>query len=175
VAFGPSKRGLDAALMLTGRWGFLLFWPAYAGTGISAALGGRFDFLKIYGREFGLAFAAAMQVHVGLIAWLCVIGAAPAAGIFVFFGAALLCIYTLAVFSVTGWQRKLGTTWFWLLRALAMNDIAYAFAVDFLSDPASGGLRHIVLYAPFALLSLVGFAAYAFAQLVSLRRALSAA
>jgi hypothetical protein len=174
LAFGRHQRGLDVALMLTGRWAFLLFWPAYAGSGVVALLGGSFGFLKRYGREFGLAFAAAMLVHVGLIGWLCLIGAAPATGLFVFFGPGLVCIYTLALFSLAGLQRKLGRRSWWLLRTVAMNYIAYAFATDFLSKPFGGGLRHMVLYAPFALLSVLGFAAYASAQLLSTRKALMA-
>jgi hypothetical protein len=174
TAFGRNERGLDAALMLTGRWAFLLFWPAYAGAGLVALLGGGFGFLKRFGREFGLAFAAAMLVHVGLICWLCVIGAAPATGVFLFFGPGLVCIYTLALFSLANLQRRLGRRSWWLLRTVAMNYIAYAFATDFLSNPFGGGLRHMALYAPFALLSMLGFAAYASAQFISTRKALMA-
>ena len=175
TALGRHERGLDAALMLTGRWGFLLFWPAYAGSGLVALTGGRFSVLKRTGREFGLAFAAAMLVHVGLIGWLCAIGAAPATGVFLFFGPGLVCIYTLALFSLAGLQRRLGRRSWWLLRTVAMNYIAYAFATDFLSNPFGGGLKHIVLYVPFALLSVLGFAAYASAQFLSTRKALMAA
>jgi hypothetical protein len=174
AAFGPHKRGLDTALMLTGRWGFLLFWPAYAGAGLVALLGDRLGFLKRHGREFGLAFAAAMLVHVGLIGWLCAIGAAPDTGVFLFFGPGLVCIYTLALFSLGGLQRRLGRRSWWLLRTVAMNYIAYAFATDFLSNPFGDGIKHIVLYAPFALLSVLGFAAYGSAQFLLTRKALMA-
>jgi hypothetical protein len=170
--FGRRERGIGFALMLTGRWAFLLFWPAYAGAGVAALLGGKFVFLKRHGRELGLAFAAAMLVHVALIGWLCAIGAAPGTGTFVFFGVGLVCIYTLALFSLAGLQRRLGRRTWWLLRTVAMNYIAYAFATDFLFDPFGGGLAHTVLYAPFALLSLLGFAAYASAQVLSTRKAL---
>jgi hypothetical protein len=167
---GRHERGLDAALMLTGRWSFLLFWSAYAGTGMAALIGGSFGMLGRHGRELGLAFAATMLVHVGLIGWLCAIGAAPATGVFVFFGIGLFCIYTLALFSLSGLQRRIGPRSWWLLRTVAMNYIAYAFATDFLSDPLNGSLRHIVLYTPFALLSVLGFAIYAMGQLVSVSR-----
>ncbi len=170
--FGRRERGLGFALMLTGRWAFLLFWVAYAGGGAAALLGGKFAFLKRHRREFGLAFAAAMLVHVALIVWLCAIGAAPGIGTFVFFGVGLLCIYTLALFSLADLQRRLGRRTWWVLRTVAMNYIAYAFATDFLSDAFGGGIAHIVLYAPFAVLSLLGFAAYASAQMLSTRKAL---
>jgi hypothetical protein len=174
AAFGRQERGLDVALMLTGRWAFLLFWPAYAGSGLVALLGGRCGFLRRYGREFGLAFAAAMLVHVGLIGWLCAIGAAPATGVFVFFGPGLVCIYTLALFSLTGLQRKIGRRSWWALRTVAMNYIAVAFVTDFLSNPFGGGIRHILLYAPFVLLSVLGFGAYASGLVLSTRKVLVA-
>ncbi len=174
AAFGYHERGLDAALMLTARWGFLLFWPAYAGSGLAALLGGRLDFFSRHGRKFGLAFAAAMVVHVGLIGWLCAVGAAPVTGVFLFFGPALVCIYTLALFSLPRFRRGLGRRSWWWLRTVAMNYIAYAFASDFMSRPFGGGIKHIALYAPFALLSALGFAAYATAQLLSTRKARAA-
>ncbi len=173
AVFGANQHGLDAALMLTGRWAFLLFWCAYAGGGLAALLGGRFDALRRYGREFGLAFAATMLVHVGLIALLCAIGNAPGTGVFVFFGIGLVCTYTLAAFSLAGLQRRLGRKSWWLLRTVAMTYIAYAFATDFVHDPFAGGLRHTLLYAPFALMSLAGFAAYAAAQALAARKALT--
>ncbi len=175
AVFGRGERGIDAALMLTGRWAFLLFWPAFAGSGVVALLGGKFGFLRRYGRELGLAFAAAMAVHAALIAWLCAIGAAPARGVFVFFGGAMLCIYTLALFSLAGLQRRLGQRSWWLLRNVAMTYIAYAFATDFLSDPFRRDPRHILLYAPFALLSVLGFAAAAWGQVHATRKAFASA
>lgn len=175
AAFGGNKRGLDAALMLTGRWGFLLFWPAYAGAAMVSLFGPRFSFLKRHGRAFGLAFAAAMLVHAGLIVWLCSIGDAPAIAVFAFFGPALLCVYLLALFSLPALQCRLGHTTWWLLRTLAMNIIAYAFAADFLRGPFDGGLRHAVLYIPFAFLSVLGFAVYFAAQLRPMPKPLPAA
>jgi hypothetical protein len=216
AAFGAGERGLDAALMLTGRWGFLLFWPAYAGSGVVAVCEGKafffakkkqktfgraiadssgdgataeqkffgsflqkrtsfLAFLQRHGREFGLAFAAAMLVHVILIGWLCVIGAAPGMGVFVFFGPALAGIYTLALFSLRGLRRRLGQRSWWVLRTVAMNYIAYAFAHDFVPNGFGGGLKHFVLYAPFASLSVLGFLAYGSGQVMSARRKLIAA
>jgi hypothetical protein len=173
AVFGPNKRGIVVALMLTGRWAFLLFWCAYAGAGMAALSGGRFNVLRRHGRAFGLAFAATMLVHVGLIGWLCAIGEAPATGVFVFFGIGLVCTYTLAAFSLTGLQRRLGQKSWWLLRTVAMTYIAYAFATDFVHDPLGGGLKHMLLYTPFAVMSLAGFALYAAGQALSARRALT--
>ena len=174
AVFGRQQRGLDVALMLLGRWAFLLFWPAYAGAGLVALLGERFNTVKRHGREFGLAFAGSMLVHVGLIGWLCVIGAAPATGVFVFFGIGLFCAYMLALFSIRSLQQRLGRRMWWLLRTSAMNYIAYAFATDFLNQPFRLGPKHMLIYAPFALLSLLGFALHASGQVVSTRKALMA-
>ncbi len=175
MAVGENKNGLDTALMLTGRWAFLLFWPAYAGAGLVLMVGDRAGFLKCYGREFGLAFAAVMLVHAGLIGWLCLIGAPPAPGLFMFFGPGLVFTYLLALFSVDGLQRRLGRKLWWWLRTIAMNYIAYAFASDFLQDPFGGGnVRHIVVHAPFVLLAVLGFAAYGSAQLSLARNAFKA-
>jgi hypothetical protein len=171
---GLNEHGLDAALILTGRWGFLLFWPAYAGSGVYALCGGHFGIFKRYSREFGLSFAAAMLVHVGLIVLLCVIGAAPGVGLFVFFGLGILFTYTLALLSLAAWQRRIGRRSWWFLRTVALNYIAYAFATDFLPGLATHGLKHLVLYAPFALLSVLGFAAHASSQMLSTRKRLMA-
>lgn len=175
TVYGRNEKGIDTALLLTGRLAFLLFLSAYAGAGLSLLLDGRFGFLRRHGREFGLAFAAVMVVHAGLVASLCAIGAPPGISVFVFFGVGLIFTYTLALFSLPALQRRVGKTWFWLLRIFGMNYIAYAFATDFLNDPTGGGVKHILFYAPFAAMSVAGFVVYAAAQLVSLRRALIAA
>jgi Na+/H+ antiporter NhaC len=44
----------------------------------------------------------------------------------------------------------------WLLRVLALNYIAYAFAVDFLNHPVHGDTKHVVAYLPFAILAIAG-------------------
>jgi hypothetical protein len=50
---GPHAKGIVAALRVTARFSYLLFWPAYAGA--SAKLfGARFS--PLARREFGLAF-----------------------------------------------------------------------------------------------------------------------
>ncbi len=153
---GAGVRGTDAALAATARFAFLLFWPAYAGGAMAALFGPPFDVLRRYGRDFGLAFAAALTVHIGLVAWLCVLGAAPSARTFLVFGTALAFVYLLALFSIARLRARLGARGWWLLRSVGMNYIAYAFAKDFLRTPFGGGVWHVTLYAPFALLALLG-------------------
>ena len=55
-----------------------------------------------------------------------------------------------------------------------MNYMAYAFATDFLNQPLRLGTERMLIYAPFALLSLLGFALHASEQVVSTRKALMA-
>jgi hypothetical protein len=156
VALGSGERGTDVALQVTGRLSFLLFWPAYAGSAMTALFGPAFAPLKQRAREFGLAFASAHLVHIALVVWLTHIGAAPPLATFVFFGIAVLWIYLLALFSITRLQQALGSKAWWLLRVVGLNYIAYAFAVDFLITPQFGSIKYLVGYLPFAVLSAVG-------------------
>ena len=63
---GTDTNALVAALRVTARWSFLLFWVAYAGTAIGTLLGAPFETLAGRGRELGLAYAAAHLIHLGL-------------------------------------------------------------------------------------------------------------
>jgi len=156
VALGAGERGTVTALRASARFSFLLFWTAYAGRALTALFGAPFQPLKQRAREFGLAFAAAHLVHIGLVGWLCWIGAAPAVGVFVFFGVAVIFTYLLTLLSIGNLQQLLGQRWWWLLRTVGMNYIAYAFFVDFVNDPLNGSIKHLVLYLPFATLAVVG-------------------
>src|ERR1700682_2167708 len=107
AALGPGERGTIAALQVTARFSFLLFWLAYTGGAMTALFGPAFEPLKRRGREFGLAFASAHLVHLGLVAWVTYIGHAPARGVFLFFGVAVLWTYLLALFSIPRLQKAL--------------------------------------------------------------------
>ncbi|HTZ70840.1 MAG TPA: hypothetical protein VMB71_09345, partial [Acetobacteraceae bacterium] len=150
-----GEHGTDAALAATARFSFLLFWGAYAGGAMAALFGPRFEKLRRRGREFGLAFAAAHLVHLGLVGWLCYIGATPATGTFLFFGAAAGWVYVLALFSFRPTHRLLNARAWWVMRTVGMNFIAYAFFVDFFRLPLVGAL-HIVGYVPFTVLAVLG-------------------
>jgi hypothetical protein len=156
ATLGPGERGTDVALQATARLSFLLFWPAYAGGALTTLFGRAFEPLKRRVREFGLAFASAHLVHIGLVVWLTRIGAAPPLGSFVFFGIAVLCTYLLALFSIARLQQTLGSKGWRLLRVVGLNYIAYAFAVDFLRYPQFGNIKYLIGYLPFAVLSVVG-------------------
>lgn len=149
---GISDAGIHAALLATARWQFLLFWLAYAGGVLASLFGPRFLPLRRHVREFGLGFAAALSVHLALVAWLCMIGDVPPVRTFIVFGFAALCVYGLAVFSITRLQQLLGARVWAMLRFLAMNYVILAFADDFWRDPLAPGIGHALLYWPFAAL-----------------------
>jgi hypothetical protein len=173
IVFGAGTVGTIAALQVTARFSFLLFWLAYAGGGLAVVSGSWLQLLRRHGRDFGLAFAAAQLVHIGLVAWLCWIGATPGMDVFVFFVPPLVVVYVLALFSLPLLQEVFGRTLFALLRTVGMTYIAYAFAVDFLGAPFSGNTTRIIMYAPFAILSVAGPVLHAISYLPALRRAVS--
>jgi len=153
---GADNQGTRLALELTARWSFLLFFMAYAGNALATLFG--WTAIKGRGREFGLAFASAHLVHIGLIFCLGIIlGRVPlAGGLLLFFLVALFFTYLLAGLSFGG-VKALGPAWP-VLRFLGMNYILIAFGRDFLlpviyPKPAQVNLGHFLFYAPFLLLS----------------------
>lgn len=161
VVFGPSGWSIGLVLRLTARWSFLLFWMAYTGGAMAALFGPAFGSLARRGREFGLAFAAAHLVHIGLVVWLYRISdRAPLTGaLFVFFAVAIAWTYLLAALSFGGLAQKLGPRLWRLVRILGMNYILLAFARDFVlavlhPDLAHQGIGRSVEYVPFAAMSV---------------------
>lgn len=162
---GAGVDGTHMALDATARVQFLWFWAAYAGGALANLFGPAFLPLKRHGREFGLAFAAALLVHLGLVGWVCYIGAAPSRDVFILFGTAAALALLLAAFSFGELHTLLGSRgWRWL-RFVGMNFILYAFLTDFVHDPLHGGTRHVIEYLPFAAMTIVApvlrFAAWA--------------
>ena len=62
----------------------------------------------------------------------------------------------LTLYSFDSLRDRLGHKGWWFLKVFGLNYIAYAFAVDFLSGPLLGDLKHIAGYLPFAILSIAG-------------------
>jgi hypothetical protein len=156
AARGAGPGGTLVALQMTARLSFLLFWPAYAGSALYALFGATFEPLKRRGREFGLAFASAHLVHIALVAWLSYIGAAPPIGSFIFFGIAVVCTYLLVLFSIASLRNALGRRGWWALRTIALNYIAFAFAVDFLRYRDFTSAKFWIAYVPFDVLAVAG-------------------
>jgi len=154
---GADNKGVRLALELTARWSFLLFWLAYAGNAVAVLFGARI--LAGHARDFGLAFAAAHLVHIGLVIWLGIIlGRVPlSGGLLLFFLIALFFTYLLAALSFGG-VKTLGPAWP-PLRFIAMNFILISFGRDFLlpvlyPKPAQVNLGHFAFYAPFLALAI---------------------
>src|SRR6516225_5684329 len=155
--FGVGDRGTVIALRATARWSFLLFWLAYAGGAMAKLFGPRFNTLAQQGRTMGLAYASAQLMHVALIFWLFYLAGRPGGGMVVFW-AGIACTYLLALFSWPRLRDALGLRWWRIVRTIAMEYIAYVFAVDFILGPLHGhGVAGYPLsYVPFAIVLVVG-------------------
>jgi hypothetical protein len=155
---GTAPDSLRAALRLTGRWSFLVFWLAYAGGAIAALSGSALARLAGRGRDFGLAYASAQSVHLGLVIWLFLITLRPPlmGKTLVLFTLGMILTYTLAVFSVGGMSTVLGSRGWRALRVVGLNYILFAFAVDFVPVAVRGtshyGIQRLVEYTPFAVM-----------------------
>jgi len=154
AARGAGVHGTERALAATARVAFLWFWAAYAGGALANLFGAAFLPIKQHGREFGLAFAAALLVHLGLVSWLCLIGAAPGRGVFVLFGTAAAFTFLLAALSFADLHKLLGPKGWQVLRIVGMNFILYAFITDFMKDPLHGGTKRLVEYLPFTVMAI---------------------
>jgi hypothetical protein len=167
IGAGTGERGIFIALRVTARWSFMLFWLAYAGGALAVLFGPNFRAVAQRGREFGLAFAAAHLVHVGLVVWLYRISAKPPvpAESLIFFGIGLFWTYLLALLSIGRVSGLLAPKFLRIVRTIGVEYIALAFLVDFAKIPFGKGLLEIALYAPFLTLAVVGpglrFAAFA--------------
>jgi hypothetical protein len=156
--WAPGEKPTRLALEITARWSFLLFWLAYAGNGVAKIFG--WETLSGRGREFGLSFAAAHLVHIGLVIWLSYLlgRIALSGGLLIFFLAGLFFVYLLAALSFGG-ARAMGPQAWRVLRFVGMNYILIAFARDFVlpvlhPKPTQNTAAHFLSYAPFAALSV---------------------
>ena len=147
---GTDAKSLVMALQVTARWSFLLFWVAYAGRAVTELFGPAFAPLARRGREFGLAYASALLIHLGLVVWLFHISSrAPLSGTsFAFFVLGMVWTYLLAVLSFGRLAEALGPSGWRVVRVAGLNYILYAFAIDFVTtlDPRrereAGSLAH---------------------------------
>jgi hypothetical protein len=163
---GADHGHIGLALRLTGRVSLLCFWPAYAGSAIAVLFGPRFALLARHGREFGLAYAAAMLVHVSLIAWLVWHSTHPLLqAIMPFFAVGVVWTYLLASLSMERFQKLFSSILWRALRNFGLEYIALVFFVDLVVGPieavAAGGqhkpsIMYAIMYVPFALLIISG-------------------
>jgi hypothetical protein len=155
---GADTRGIQRALRLTARFSFLLFWFAYAGGALAVLFGSPFQAVARRGREFGLAFASALLVHVGLVVWLYRISAEPpvSTATLVFFGTGLMWTYLLALFSIKRLSQALGPGRWRLLRLVGLEYVSFAFLSDFITHPLHGDAKSLLGYLPFSILAVTG-------------------
>ena len=159
--YGAGPQTLVTALRLTARWSFLLFWIAYAGGAMFTLFGPAFKLFAGRGREFGLAYATAQVVHLGLVVWLFHISLHPplTGELFAFFVIGIVWTYLLAVLSFGDLRKTLGPGLWHVLRIVGLNYILFAFAFDFvpvaIHYPAHYGAARLIEYAPFAAMCLV--------------------
>jgi hypothetical protein len=145
---GLGRAGLGLGLRLTARLAFAPFWLCYTAGSLVVLFGQVFAPVKRRARELGLTFASILAVHLGLVAAVSAIGAAPAARVFLRFGPGAACAGLLAIASNEKVGRMIGPAGWWALRNLAMNYLLFDFAVDFLKIPHS--LVDAIAYLPFA-------------------------
>ena len=157
--------GLPFAVAAVARVAFIPFWLSYTG-GAWVALGiGRFAVVRDHARELGLAFAAAIAIHLGLIFWQVLRGYSLALTIILIFGAAALLTLLLFLFSFPTFSRRIPRVALARFRAWATTYIALVYLLDFAIRPQPAVLHYWVAYAPFAALDLLGLAARALAWL----------
>jgi hypothetical protein len=173
--FGAGEHGTTLALRVTARWCFLLFLLAYAGSAVTRFCGPRFAVLARHGRDLGLAFAAALFVHIGLVLWLFTI-AADQRTLMLFFWAGVLATCALSLFSLRRLRDRLGPRLWRILSEAAMQYIALVFAADFIVEPlkVSGADAYPLSYVPFAVLLFGGVVLRLAAQMRRLPAASSA-
>ncbi len=158
AGFGTNPAGTGRALQATGRLAFLLFWVAYCGGALAALFGQRFAAAARHRREFGLAFAAVILVHFGLVLWLYRVSAQPPVSTttLVFFGTALFWTCVLAVLSIKRVAQALAGWCCKILRFVGLEYISFAFLSDFITHPLHWDAKSLLGYLPFSLLAVTG-------------------
>lgn len=159
AGYGAGPDGLTLAVRATARWAFPFFWFSYVGAALATLFGPAFAGLARQARVLGLAFAAALLVHIGLVAWLgVVIGAIPLrGGVLWFFLLALFFAGLLTLLSFGVGTRHLGRLWRPLL-LVGTTYILIAFGRDFVLGALNAQTQHWLYaaeYVPFAVASLI--------------------
>jgi hypothetical protein len=153
---GPGER-VAMALRATARWSFLLFWLASTGGALTTLFGSRFQALARRARDFGLAFASAHLVHLGVVAWVYFSSPdPPMRSTLVFFGIAAIWTYVLAILSIKRLSVRLNPRAWRTVRTLGVEYIGLAFLTDFAKHPFQGGVLDVANYLPFLALAIAG-------------------
>jgi hypothetical protein len=146
----PTHR-LGMALRATARWSLFCFCLATYGGALTALFGSLFQALARRGRDFGLAFAAAQSLHIGLVVWLFYSSpnAIPPMLYLIVFFIGVFWVYVLAAFSLSSTLSTwLGATQWKIVRKIGVEYIAFAFAFDFATRAFAGNLANALHYSP---------------------------
>jgi hypothetical protein len=155
---GTGERGVGAATAMVAGVAFIFFWLAYAGGALAALFGSVFEGLSRHRREFGLAFASALLVHLTLVAWLFRISARqPLSDLWiVYFVIGAVMTYALALGSVKFFRDLVKTNYWRVFVIVAMEYIAFLFFRDFVLLSLQEGVGLPLRYLPFAILITLG-------------------
>jgi hypothetical protein len=149
---GHDRNGIEAALRLTARLGFLLFWLSYVAGPMVTLFGEGWRPLTRHARVLGMSFAGVLTVHLTLVAWICWIGAAPPLQTFVIFGIGAVCAYVLLASSFNMVRRAMGPEIWRRVQSVGASYILFAFAFDFFRPQPLKPLAFLVGYLPFDVL-----------------------
>jgi hypothetical protein len=154
---GSGPNGIGVGLRLTARFSYAFFWLAYVGGALASVFGPSFLIIGRRAREFGLAFASAQLVHVGLVARLAWISQPEPLtdAIMPFFAIAIVWTYLLAALSTSYSRRIFGPNMLNIVLIIGSEYIALTFFVDFIISPKYP-IQYLALYIPFWIMLLLG-------------------
>jgi hypothetical protein len=155
---GRGRWGVTIAAQSTARIAFGYFWLSYTAGALVAFLGPSVAVLTRHRREFGLAFAAGLSVHLLFVAYLFHISFyRPVSNdVILYFGVGAFWTYALALGSLPSIRDLLGTRFWRIFSTIGIEYIAFLFFRDFVLLPLQYGTPHPIFYLPFAILSIVG-------------------
>jgi hypothetical protein len=157
-ACGLNYHGVSVAVTSSARVAFLFFWLAYAGGALARLCGPNLARFSGLSREFGLAFVAALSVHLLLVAVLFRISSRPPmgnAGI-LYFGIGASWTYAIALCSIELIRGGLRPAIWRAMSSIGIEYIELLFVLDFVVHPIRNGFSHPLEYAPFSALVIIG-------------------
>ena len=144
-----SGERVGLALRATARWSFLWFWLASTGGALFALFGSRFQALAQRARDFGLAFASAHLVHIGLAGFLLIALAVPfPRSKLIFFSIGAFWVYLLAFLSIKRVAAHVELRTLRIVRIIGVEYITLVFIFDFYQRPFEGGIANLIIYLP---------------------------
>jgi hypothetical protein len=158
LRLGSSVDAVAVATQAVARVAFVFFWPAYAGGALAALFGPAFAGLARHRRAFGLAFAAALLVHLAFVAWLFRISSPQPISdtVALYFGVGALWAYGLTLGSWKPLRDVFGARLWRIFSTAGLEYIAFLFFRDFVLLPLQYDVRHpLTYYGPFAILIIV--------------------